>query len=525
MEFEMPKEITSIIKVIGVGGGGSNAVNYMYNLGIRGVDFVVCNTDKQALDISPVPLKIQLGSDLTEGRGAGSSPEIGKEAALESINDIKDILSSNTRMVFVTAGMGGGTGTGAAPVIAQAARELGILTVGIVTIPFNFEGRRRRQQAEDGIEQIRNYVDTLLIINNEKLREITGNMKVTEAFAKADNILTTAAKSIADVISVTGNINVDFNDVKTVMKDSGVAIMGSGKASGEGRAEECVELALQSPLLNDNDISGANYVLLNITYNKEEVSMEEISIITDFVQEQAGNTAEIIFGHGADPTLEDELCVTIIATGFKESLHTNTEKRAEPKKNVLVEQPKNEIQNLLISPTETINIKEEKPIEMFVKKVEPVENKTTHHVPSFDEIKNFNDNNDNKSEETRNSNEFTFEINNESKQEEPIITKYTLGEEKPKVEKEEVHEHKGMSTKETQEMSEARLQRIREISAALKNPDGLSKFEKEPAFMRNNLDIDQTVPSQEDNISRYTINKDGEENRLKGNSFLNDNVD
>ncbi|MEE3097901.1 MAG: cell division protein FtsZ, partial [Bacteroidota bacterium] len=266
MRFDMPKEQSSIIKVIGVGGGGSNAVNHMYRQGIKGVDFIVCNTDHQALDISPVPTKIPLGQSLTEGRGAGSIPEIGKNAAIENLDEIKDILAKNTKMIFVTAGMGGGTGTGAAPVIAQTARDMGILTVGIITVPFTFEGRKRRTQAEDGIEQMRDAVDTLLVINNDKLREMFGNLSLVNAFEQADDVLAIAAKGIAEVISVTGQINVDFNDVNTVMKDSGVAIMGSAEAEGDDRATKCVEQALSSPLLNDNNIEGATYVLLNITY-------------------------------------------------------------------------------------------------------------------------------------------------------------------------------------------------------------------------------------------------------------------
>ncbi|MGJ8661757.1 MAG: cell division protein FtsZ, partial [Bacteroidota bacterium] len=285
MEFDLPKDTTSIIKVIGVGGGGSNAVNHMYRLGIEGVDFFVCNTDRQALDISPVPFKIQLGPSLTEGRGAGSIPEIGKNAAVENIDEIKELLSNGTKMVFVTAGMGGGTGTGAAPVIAKIAKEMGILTVGIITVPFGFEGRKRRQQAEEGLQEMRESVDTLLVINNEKLREISGNLTIGNAFSQADDVLATAAKGIADVISVTGAINVDFNDVQTVMKDSGVAIMGSATSEGENRATKAVQRALNSPLLNDNEISGAKYVLLNITYGDNEVLMDEITEITDYIQD------------------------------------------------------------------------------------------------------------------------------------------------------------------------------------------------------------------------------------------------
>lgn len=331
MEFDLPKGQSSIIKVIGVGGGGSNAVNHMYNQGIKGVDFIVCNTDRQALDISPVPYKLQLGPSLTEGRGAGSIPEIGMNAAVENIDEIREFLSKETKMVFVTAGMGGGTGTGAAPVIAQVAKELGILTVGIVTVPFSFEGRKRRQQAEDGLENMRENVDTLLVINNERLREISGNLTLGNAFAQADNVLTTAAKGIAEVISVTGAINVDFNDVNTVMKDSGVAIMGSAVSEGENRAIQAVQEALTSPLLNDNDIAGAQYVLLNITYGNKEVLMDEISDITDYIQDEAGSTADVIWGHGYDETLGDGLGVTLIATGFNSSPITGFEKAPEKK--------------------------------------------------------------------------------------------------------------------------------------------------------------------------------------------------
>ncbi|MFT7614779.1 MAG: cell division protein FtsZ [Parvicellaceae bacterium] len=328
MKFNMPKDQSSIIKVIGVGGGGSNAVNHMYEQGIKGVDFVVCNTDSQALDISPVPTKIQLGSSLTEGRGAGSIPDVGKNAAIENIDDIKEILANNTKMVFVTAGMGGGTGTGAAPVIAKTAKEMGILTVGIVTVPFSFEGRKRKAQAELGIEAIRESVDTLLIINNDRLRDMFGNLTLQNAFAQADQVLSTAAKGIAEVISITGQINVDFNDVNTVMRDSGVAIMGSAVAEGDNRAIRAVEEALSSPLLNDNDIMGARYVLLNITYGTREVLMDEISDITDYIQDEAGLEADVIWGHGQDEELGDKLSVTLVATGFESAPNTGVAQKS-----------------------------------------------------------------------------------------------------------------------------------------------------------------------------------------------------
>lgn len=330
INFDLPTDRSSIIKVIGVGGGGSNAVNHMFREGIKGVDFVVCNTDQQALDISPVPLKIALGSGLTEGRGAGSLPEIGRRATLESLDDIKKILGSNTKMVFITAGLGGGTGTGGAPVIAQAAKELGILTVAIVTVPFAFEGKKRKVQAEEGLKELREHVDTILIINNDKLREMYGNLKLGEAFAHADDILNIAAKSIAEIITVTLHVNLDFADVQTVLKESGVAIMGSASCEGENRAIRAVEMALTSPLLNDNNIKGARYVLLNITCGSDDITMDELGEITDFIQEAAGQTADIIKGYGIDETLGDKINVTLIATGFNANpVVTFTEKKAE----------------------------------------------------------------------------------------------------------------------------------------------------------------------------------------------------
>jgi cell division protein FtsZ len=317
LHFDIPKTKSSIIKVFGVGGGGGNAVNHMFQQGIKGVDFVICNTDSQALEMSPVPIKIQIGSGLTEGRGAGSDPEVGRKAAQESIEDIKALLANNTKMVFITAGMGGGTGTGAAPVIAKAARDMGILTVGIVTSPFEFEGPRRRSKATEGLENLKKNVDTLLVINNERLREMYGNFPFAAAFAHADNILTTAAKGIAEIITVGGYINVDFEDVKTVMANSGVAIMGSGIAEGEERAHQAVTGAMHSPLLSENDIHGANYILLNITSGTREITMDEITIITSHIQEEAGLGADMIWGHCYDESLGEQIMVTIIATGFE----------------------------------------------------------------------------------------------------------------------------------------------------------------------------------------------------------------
>lgn len=319
IQFELPQNNASIIKVIGVGGGGGNAVNYMYGLGIEGVDFIVCNTDKKALHNSTVPTKIQLGPSLTQGLGAGANPEIGMRACEESIAEIENLLVNNTKMVFVTAGMGGGTGTGGAPIVAKVAKDLGILTVGIITTPFSYEGKRRMRQAEEGIERMRENVDTILVISNDKLRHQFGNIPTSQAFCKADDILATATKCITDVINSQGHIVVDFADVSTVMRDGGVAILGSAIANGENRAYEAVEKAINSPLLNDNNIRGAKWVLLNINsaHGVHEHTLDEVEMIQAYVQEQAGDDCDVIFGTGFDDNLLDNISVTVIATGFE----------------------------------------------------------------------------------------------------------------------------------------------------------------------------------------------------------------
>lgn len=329
--FDLPKNQSNVIKVIGVGGGGSNAINHMFRQGIIGVDFVVCNTDSQALQTSPVPNKIQLGVNLTEGLGAGAKPEIGQQAALESIEEIEKMLDVNTKMVFITAGMGGGTGTGAAPVIAQLAKERGILTVGIITIPFQFEGKNRYDQAMEGVEKLRKQVDSLIVINNNKLREVYGNLGFKAGFSKADEVLATASKGIAEVITNHLTMNIDLKDAKTVLSDSGTAIMGSYVASGADRARIAIQSALDSPLLNDNKITGAKNVLLLITFGSDEITIDEISEINEYIQNEAGHNANIIMGIGEDEKLDDAISVTVIATGF------NVEQQieivnAEPKK-------------------------------------------------------------------------------------------------------------------------------------------------------------------------------------------------
>lgn len=358
------------IKVIGVGGGGGNAVTHMYEQGIRDVDFIICNTDAQAMNSSPIQNRVQLGASLTEGRGAGNKPQVGKESALENIEDVKTALSEKTKMVFITAGMGGGTGTGAAPVIAQACRDAGFLTVGIVTIPFRNEGRRRIKQAIEGIAEMEKYVDSLLVINNERIREMYGDFGISEAFSKADNVLATAAKGIAEIITVHGYINVDFADVETVMRNSGLAVMGTGIAEGENRATKAIEKALNSPLLNNNDIRGAKDILLNITSGKSEVTMAEIGQITDFVQNKAGFDADIIWGNGKEESLDGNLSVTVIATGFSTSSIPEIQgvKNAEREKHLLIESDvkPNDLQEKLIAKRNELNSESQKTYEFDI---------------------------------------------------------------------------------------------------------------------------------------------------------------
>jgi cell division protein FtsZ len=535
MEFDLPKDTSSIIKVIGVGGGGSNAVNHMFNQGIYGVDFIVCNTDRQALDISPVPYKIQLGPSLTEGRGAGAIPEIGMNAAIENIDEIKELLNKNTKMVFVTAGLGGGTGTGAAPVIAETAKSMGILTVGIVTVPFNFEGRKRRISAEEGLEKMRQSVDTLLVINNERLREMTGNMTIGNAFAQADNVLTTAAKGIAEVIAVTGAVNVDFNDVKTVMKDSGVAIMGSAAVEGEHRATQAVQHALSSPLLNDNDIQGAQYVLLNITYGDKEVLMDEITEITNYIQEEAGATADVIWGYGKDESLGDKLSVTIIATGFKTNPITGVEKPQKIEVLKLEDEIKREIKSPLESPIEqkqnTFQQAVEESPAMYIRTEEPKK----EEAPLKEPVQAVEPKSEPKAAE---QNQMEWEAN--ITEEKPLIVNSHV----PSVANNEekiVHELHGTSNatknvnatprqvpsiEEQQKRTQERLMKIQEYTIKLKNAEGMAEFEQEPAYVRRNIDLDLSRKSQEQPISRFGIREsDSGVASLGNNQFLHDNVD
>lgn len=587
MEFDLPKmgaaaesNANSIIKVIGVGGGGSNAVNHMFLQGIVGVDFIVCNTDRQALDISPVPHKIQLGPTLTEGRGAGMIPEMGMNAAIENIEEIREILSKNTKMVFVTAGMGGGTGTGAAPVIAQVAKDLGILTVGIVTVPFNFEGRKRRQQAEEGLDKMRQNVDTLLIINNERLREFGKNMSLSSAFSHADNVLTVAAKGIAEVISVTGTINVDFNDVNTVLRNSGQAIMGSAVAAGEDRALVAVKEALTSPLLNDNDINGASYVLLNITYGDQEVMMDEITEITDYIQDAAGATADVIWGHGYDATLGDKISITLIATGFSSSPITGFERAPERKIVALEDENRIEIVSPLESPVQHTTIQSEISQEPFLKAEETIVNHSPVSMPVSTPVNNVEapivETTRFELEEPAESENFSYHLNEEvtsvsdmqafdveasvdsfednagfswdvmdassSAMEEEIVYQAPIQTVSEVNETETIVRHmleddaeermsiepakRILSPEEQQRKAQERVSRIQEYTAKLKKAEGIVEFENEPAFVRRNISIQQSTPSTEERFSRFGLSQD-EEGRvgLRTNNFLHDNVD
>lgn len=566
MRFELPTEHNSIIKVIGVGGGGSNAVNYMYEQGINGVDFVVCNTDAQALDHSPVPLKIQLGATLTEGRGAGAIPEVGRNAAVENLDDVMKILTKNTTMVFVTAGMGGGTGTGAAPIIAKAARDLGILTVGIVTIPFMFEGRKRKNQAEQGLKEMRDSVDTLLVIKNDKLRELYGNLTLKAAFSHADEILCTAAKGIAEVITLTGEVNVDMNDVNTVMKNSGVAVMGSGKAKGEDRAMSAVTQALESPLLNDNDITGAEFVLLNVTHGEASVTMDEVMEITDYIQDKAGMSAEVIWGYGEDSTLGDDLCVTVIATGFSSQEIISGIPVMEPKIKIhtLEEQEPLQITSPIEKPTaptnEPVKFDETTLDEPFLKdSEEQTPEANTPDAPTANEAPSWL----NETEEADSSTLF-------SPTEEPFIKNTAVNDSTPPLSepaseepKEEVNKiiyeldkddlrptseapkapvdssikfthqepNDRISRADLAQLNQQRENRVKEFSHKLRTPGGLAQLENEPSYVRRNVKLDDIAHSSESQVSRYTLSEETDEQGnsetlLKdNNSFLHDNVD
>ena len=614
--FDLPKNKSNVIKAIGIGGGGSNAINYMFNQGIKGVDFVICNTDAQALNNSGVPNKIQLGVNLTEGLGAGANPEVGSQSAIESTEDIKAMLNVNTKMVFITAGMGGGTGTGAAPVIAKMAREMDILTVGIVTTPFSFEGKIRNEQAQNGIENLREHVDSLIIINNNKLREVYGNLGFKAGFSKADEVLSTAAKGIAEVITHHYTQNIDLKDANTVLSNSGTAIMGASTASGDGRAQEAIRKALDSPLLNDNKITGAKNVLLLIVSGDQEITIDEIGDINDHIQEQAGFGANIIMGVGEDLNLGDSVSVTIIATGFnadQQNEITNTEPEKiihsledEEGDNLFNQKPiENEISKVEIeeeSEEKIVHILDEEPIdetksindievidfthvvnkkedlyedelvnEIDISSIEEEENPESINWSLFKEEKKHNFSSNEKINKTIDINEievidYIELIPTEEKNEigeviheiedhlifEPlselsenktfsensnVVETETETETEVEVEIEETvseisdldEEIDPLSTSledlQKQRSKDRRL-RMKEFNYKFNNSK-IDEIEKEPAYKRHGVDLEETKHSSDEDRSRLTLDIDENEDiqLRKNNSFLHDNVD
>ncbi len=531
-KFDLPKHHKSIIKVIGVGGGGSNAVNHMYKQGIKDVEFVVANTDLQALNSSPVPYKLQLGVNLTEGLGCGANPEVGRAAAMESKDQIREMLAG-TKMIFVTAGMGGGTGTGAAPVIAKIAKDMDILTVGIVTVPFGFEGKKKLAQAEAGIEALRAGCDTVLVILNDKLREIYGNLAIGQAFGEADNVLTTAAKGIAEIITLAGYVNVDFQDVRTVMLNAGAAVMGSAETRGDHRAEKAAQLALASPLLDNRDIMGAKKILLSIISGEEaELQMDELSIITEYIQGQAGDEAEVIFGHGVDVNLGDRIRVTVIATGFfAEGKMAKKEKKvAEIDKNQIPLFGKAVIDNTVNQPTGDLQLKVksdngndkpilETPAEPTIQKPEvtPIVSKPVLNKPE--------------EEKEERVYEFDFKKKQTLTEDEEMVVlpeedEFSIGNE---IAADQVINEEGMmEVRKTKERLEQQAKERREkLKSNKKHEMTKEEFNEKwtlPAYMRRGVKVDGNVPhSSEPFISRYNLNDDN--NLLGNNKFLHDNVD
>ena len=535
--FDLPKNQKSIIKVIGVGGGGSNAVNHMYNQGIKDVEFVVVNTDAQALKSSPVPLRLQLGANLTEGLGAGANPEQGRNAALESQEEIRELLADNTKMVFITAGMGGGTGTGAAPIVAKIAKELNILTVGIVTAPFVFEGKKKMAVAQAGIEALKENCDTVLVILNDKLREIYGNLAIRTAFSKADDILTTAAKSIAEIITIHQDVNVDFEDVKTVMKDAGAAVMGSATEEGEGRAIRAAGAAISSPLLNNVDIKGAQKILLSImSGEEEELSMDELSEITEYIQEKAGDNAEVIFGQGIDPELAKGIRVTVIATGFEMDKLSDKVARKTDSTPISAFAP-----TMASTPVETpevtktlINLESGKKQQV---KEEPIIGGSTFtfsvpkapvQAPAAPIVQ----------DEEKEEFSFSFKPLEAEKEEpkpaqEPEKVVFQLNEEEKPAQKIPAESQPApplFANDYYEQMKQKAIQRAHERFEKLKgnrafNPSAEEMKEKlnVPAYQRKNVVLNEPQHSSEPAISKFNLS---EENEILGNNrFLHDNVD
>ena len=553
IDFNLPKNQSSVIKVIGIGGGGGNAINYMYENGIEGVDFAVCNTDTQALEASPIPVKIQLGENLTNGLGAGSNPEVGMKAAVESIDRVNELLDSNTNMLFITAGMGGGTGTGAAPIIAKAANEKGILTVGVVTMPFETEGGRRHDHAKTGLEELRKHVDTLLVINNQKLLEVHGDLTLSKAFSKANEVLNIATKGIAEVITQHLTVNIDLSDARLVLQDSGTAIMGQAEAEGENRAVEAVKDALDSPLLNDNDIFGSKHVLLKIVTGdseEDEISMNELKLITDTIQRQAGNNVNIINGVGTDPELGSKLSVTVIATGFEAKAEEEdvlvdigedeTLDTISSDKNRKLETPENIIEDFsqqsMFDFEDNIHFSEKEIIEADENDLmEPVEEEKIELNENNNQEKRvvltLDDEIDEFKEEITLENESAIideekysdkELQGSFKTEKEVVEdnlESSLNTESMSVNSQDVEENEIASRK--------REEKLKNISNILRTPSGLTDLIDEPAFKRNGIDLEETSHSAESEISSQTLSL-GDDNVVhlkQNNSFLHDNVD
>ncbi|MGC4021344.1 MAG: cell division protein FtsZ [Cyclobacteriaceae bacterium] len=533
-KFDLPKHHKSIIKVIGVGGGGSNAVNHMYKLGIKDVEFVVANTDLQALNSSPVPHKLQLGVTLTEGLGCGANPEVGRAAAQESKDQIREMLTG-TKMIFVTAGMGGGTGTGAAPVIAKIARDMDILTVGIVTVPFGFEGKKKIAQAELGVEALRASCDTVLVILNDKLREIYGNLAIGQAFGEADTVLTTAAKGIAEIITLAGYVNVDFQDVRTVMLNAGAAVMGSAETRGDNRAVKAAQQALASPLLDNRDIMGAKKILLSIISGEEaELQMDELTTITEYIQQQAGDEAEVIFGHGVDSALGDRIRVTVIATGFisegkiakknadkkvheldksqiplfegsdnsvnQRGVEIELKLKEDGDRPILENSEKPSIQKPVDKPT--VQRPSDKPI-LNKPEDEPSEHRTYY----FDKPESSSED---EGEESLFAEDDEFKIGNEISADQVINDEGMMEVRKTKerLEQQAKERRERLKTNKKQEMTKEEFNEKWQL----------------PAYLRRGVKVDNEVPhSSEPFISRYNLNDDN--NLLGNNKFLHDNVD
>ena len=585
MEFQMPKNQSSQIKVMGIGGGGSNAVNYMFENGIKGVDFVICNTDAQALEASLVPTKIQLGINLTEGLGAGANPDVGKRAAEESSDRITELLDSNTKMLFITAGMGGGTGTGAAPIIAEIAKEKNILTVGVVTVPFATEGGFRRKYADEGILELKKYVDTLLVIDNEKLIEVYGDLTFTSAFAKANEVLNTATKGIAEVISQHLLVNIDLNDARKVLENSGTAVMGQAKVEGENRAIEAVVQALDSPLLNDNDITGAKQVLLKIVTGDGdgEIKMSELAKIKNKIQQAAGTNVNIIEGIGIDPDLGLSISVTVIATGFEE--------KKKPKKKTVIDLNQNieKINNSNLESKETNDLSSEKELGYQISLLENendfnldssakndetneilndqinneieddnfTKNQSLKEESSFvnnkivldlsDSIDNIDNKNSLDLENCISENKIKKEENNEEEifkaeskdndinikkdqgqiQDQKIVLKLDENEQMQNENKIETIENLEINSDAMKVQAREREERLRTISMQLRTPSGLTSLEDVPAYKRNNIELTDISHSSKSEISSFILDSKNEKKTelRQDNSFLHDNID